>query len=190
MNCYGPVPAFSRDFSKFSMTEDSRFSLSLSWWPQDVPAALSFLGAQNPCFPRVPLPTEPTTPLYTVVLYFSPCRVILWGCDIGTWLRIYLFFSLLPAAREKNCKSYWKKADPTPVCAVIPWECGGHPGCVPIHTRRSLLWASKGSAGRQWELAKGTAPVHQWELLACSLAEASFKDGSVNGEGIWVSVGL
>ena len=100
------------------------------------------------------------------------------------------FFSLLPAAREKSCKSYWKKADPTPVCAVIPWECGGHPGCVPIHTRRSLLWASKGSAGRQWELAKGTAPVHQWELLACSLAEASFKDGSVNGEGIWVSVGL
>lgn len=29
-------------------------------------------------------------------------------------------------------------------------------------------------------------PVHQWELLTCSLAKASFKDGSVNGEGIRV----
>lgn len=37
-------------------------------------------------------------------------------------------------------------------------------------------------------MLRGTPPVHQWELLACSLAELSSKDGFENGESSRVSV--
>lgn len=119
---------FPMTSASLSTIEDSRFSLSLSWWPQYVPAALSFLGAH--VF-LVSLPTEPTTPLYTVVLYFSPCRAIYEVVILALDCVFTFSFLLLPAALEKSWKRYWTRADPIPVCAVIPWECGGHPGCIP-----------------------------------------------------------